>query len=128
MFEIGFLILGRPSIFWICAVILVNSFGLLIIFFNAFGNICKNVMTNLVWSDVPKDDPNFGMKMECWVIALAVCLLPTIFMKNMAELKLLSIALFMAALIFVFSNIFELILVGSDGRNPDVDYSAYTKP
>jgi amino acid permease len=128
MFEIGFLLLGRVSIYWICVVILVNSFGLLIIFFNTFGNIFKNVMTGLVWSDVAPDDANFGMKMECWVLALALFLLPSVFQKELAELKILSIALFIAALIFVFSNILELIVVGNNGRNPDNDYSQYGTP
>ena len=123
MFEIGFLLLGRVSIFWICTVILVNSFGLLIIFFNTFGNICANVVKTLIWSDVPEGEENFGMKMECWVLVLAVCLLPSVFMKELAELKILSIALFVAALVFVSSNLLELLIVGQENRNPDSSYS-----
>lgn len=105
MFEMGFLILGRSSIYWISFIIFVNSFGLLIIFFNVFGEIMKSTMTNLLWPDVDTDTPNFGMKRECWVLSLAFCLLPFVSMKELAELKLVSVALFCAAILFVLMNI-----------------------
>ena len=105
MFEMGFLVLGRSSIYWISAMIFVNSFGLLIIFFNVFGDTCKNTMTNIFWSDVDPSTPNFGMTRECWVISLAVALLPFMLMKELAELKAVSVALFTAAITFVLINV-----------------------
>ena len=79
MFELGFITLGRSSIFWICFIILVNSFGLLIIFFNVFGDTTKDAMTQVFWSDVSDEDANFGMKRACWVISLAVLITPFVF-------------------------------------------------
>ena len=52
MFEIGFLIIGRPSIFWISFTILVNSFFLIIIFLNVFGEIMKSFVITLVWPEM----------------------------------------------------------------------------
>jgi len=106
MFELGFITLGRSSIFWICWIILVNSFGLLIIFFNVFGDTTKDAMTQVFWSDVSEEDENFGMKRACWVVVLAVLILPFVFQKELAELKLISIGLFVSALIFVATNVF----------------------
>jgi len=105
MFEMGFLVLGRSSIYWISAMIFVNSFGLLIIFFNVFGDTCASTMTNIFWPDVNPDTPNFGMKRECWVLILALALLPFMLMKELAELKAVSVALFTAAIIFVLINL-----------------------
>ena len=79
MFELGFILLGRSSIFWITFIIFVNSFGLLIIFFNVFGDTFKDFMTQIFWSEVLKENENFGMKKACWVIVLAVLLLPFVF-------------------------------------------------
>ena len=128
MYEIGFLILGRSSIFWISFIIFVNSFFLLVIFFNVFGETMKATMTNIFWADVNPEEPNFGMKRECWVLSLGVLLLPFIQMKELAELKLVSIALFCAALIFVGINIIQLISRGNSLSNFDTDHSVYFKP
>jgi amino acid permease len=128
MFEMGFLILGRASIYWISFIIFVNSFGLLIIFFNVFGETTKATMTNIFWADVDTNTPNFGMKRECWIISLAVCLLPFVLMKELAELKAVSIALFSAAIVFVLMNVFQFAARGNSLSNFDDDYSAYFQP
>ena len=48
MFEMGFLIIGRPAIFWIAFVILINSFALPIIYFSVFGEILKSIETSMI--------------------------------------------------------------------------------
>ena len=44
MSEIGYMLLGRSSIFWISFIIMANSFGLNIVFFNVFGETTKSVI------------------------------------------------------------------------------------
>lgn len=115
--------MGRFSIFWICVIILINSFGLLIIFFNAFGGTTADLMKELFW---PGDDVNhIGVKPATYAIGLAVLLLPFIAMKELAELKIVSIGLFTTAILFVLVNVIQVLVRGIDKTNPDQDYSQY---
>ena len=63
------------------------------------------LMTNLVWADVSEADANFGMSKACWILVLAVLLIPSVLMKELAELKIVSVALFSSAIIFVLINL-----------------------
>ena len=101
MFEIGFLTLGRPSIFWIAAMLLVNSFGLLIIFLSSFGDTCGQFFQSLFWPD----EENFGTGRTCWVLVIAVVVFPFVLRKELAELKTMSIVLFSCAICFVVMNV-----------------------
>ena len=85
--------------------IFIQNSGLIIIFLNIFGGNMASLMTNIFWSDVDPKDPNFGMKPECWVLFISVLTLPFIVMKELAEMKLVSVSLFCAAMLFVFVNI-----------------------
>ena len=115
MFEIGFLIIGRPSIFWISFTILVNSFFLIIIFFNVFGEIMKSLMITLLLSSTEElsDSPNIVYTRDLWVLLLSICLLPFVLMKELSEMKIISITLFIAALVFVAINIVQIISRGN---------------
>lgn len=74
------------------------------------------------------DDSSFFVKKECWAIVLSVCLLPMALKKELAELKVVSIALFCAALLFVAFNIVQSLARGNSLTNPDTEYSKYFKP
>ena len=63
------------------------------------------LMTNIFWSDHDTKDPNFGMQPYIWAIGLGVFLFPFVLMKELAELKLVSVALFCSAMIFVVINV-----------------------
>ena len=101
-FEIGFLTMGRPSIFWICIIILVNSFGLLIIFFGSFGSTFAQVIKELA-TDL--DGNSIWLQPATYSIGLAILLTPFIVMKELAELKIVSIGLFTTAILFVAVNV-----------------------
>jgi amino acid permease len=45
------------------------------------------------------------MKRACWVVVLAAILIPFVFQKELAELKAISVGLFISALIFVATNV-----------------------
>ena len=100
------MLLGKSSIYWISVILLANSIGLEIVYMNVFGDTAKSVMTEIFWPDVSKDDANFGMTRACWVLCLAVLLFPLLLLKELAELKQVSIALFMATCVFVVTTIF----------------------
>lgn len=101
MFEMAFLILGRASIFIISGGLFIQSFGLIIIFFTVFGSTAAQFYINLAESTQTEETVKTWM-----IIGLATLLFPTILMKELAELKIVSLSLFGAALIFVFINIF----------------------
>lgn len=81
-------------------IILINSIGLLIIFFSVFGDTAATVVKALFYAD-EDDTDNFVTKRSCWVLILSILLIPFILMKELAELKAVSVALFSAAIIFV---------------------------
>lgn len=99
MFEMAFLILGRASIFIISGGLFIQSFGLIIIFFNVFGATASSFYSNLAGASL--DEPGMMETPLPWIVGLAVLLFPSIFMKELAELKIVSLSLFAAALIFV---------------------------
>lgn len=117
--------MGRVSIFWISFVILANSIGLLIIFFSIFGDVAAGMMSAIFWPDVAEIDANFGMKRPCYVLILSVFLIPFILMKELAELKWVSISLFSAAILFVIVAVLQLICRGNALTNKDKLYSDY---
>lgn len=127
MYEQGFVLMGRPSIFLISFLTFVQSFGLIVIFFQIFGGTMAQFMTNIIWPDVPADEANFGMTKTCWVLALAVLLLPAVLMKELAELKIVSVTLFLSVIAYVIILTIQLLARGNSLSNLDVD-AHYWKP
>ena len=57
------------------------------------------------------------------ILVLGGVLFPTIFMKELAELKIVSLSLFAAALVFVVMNIGTFLVRGKFPEpNPDMSY------
>ena len=48
LYEIGYILMGRTSIFVIASVIIINSFGLVIIYFIVFGDTAGQLIANFV--------------------------------------------------------------------------------
>jgi len=104
--------------------LLVNSFGLIVIFINVFSRITLSFMQALFW---PDDEVNehWGVNRTTYALGMAIALLPTTFMKEIAELHLVSLSLFTAALLFVVINILQLMIRGNQWENTDLHYNGY---
>ena len=79
MYEIGYILFKRPSIFGISAIVIVNSFGLLIIYFIVFGDTLKSLVRDMSHSKIDGDD--FMGKRAIYVIMLTLLLVPVILQK-----------------------------------------------
>ena len=80
MFEIGYILFKRTSIFYICSIIILNSFGLMLIYFIVFGDTLSSLIKNLN-SSVDKD--NFFGQRKAYVIILGTVLIPLILKKEL---------------------------------------------
>ena len=118
LFEIGYIIFKRNSIFLICSIIILNSFGLMLVYFIVFGDTLSSVVMNLN-SNVTSDD-FFGKRMA-YVIILSLSLCPLILKKELQELKIISVLLFVSIFTFITLTITQLIRGGVKQFNRDFD-------
>jgi len=51
LYEIGYMVTGRSSIFLISLIISINSFGLMMIYFNIFAKISQSVAISIFYND-----------------------------------------------------------------------------
>lgn len=109
MFEMGYIIFKRNSIFFICSIIILNSFGLMLVYFIVFGDTLSSLVSDLN-SNVNEDD-FFGKRMA-YVIILSLCLVPLILKKELQELKIISVFLFVSIFTFIILTITQLIRGG----------------
>jgi amino acid permease len=135
MFEIGYILFKRTSIFYICAIIIMNSFGLMLIYFIVFGDTLSSLMINLSKTDSIDVDSFFGQR-KAYVIILGAMLTPLILKKELQELKIISVFLFVAIFSFILLTISQLIINGvqifngdfNDDNPPEFDHIDYYLP
>lgn len=80
LFEIGFILFKRRSIFFVCFIIIFNSLGLMLIYFIVFGDTMSSVVSDLS-ENITKDD--FLGKREAYVILLSLLLVPLVIKKEL---------------------------------------------
>jgi amino acid permease len=108
--DIGFFIAGRWTIFFISLVIFTISFGCCIIYFIVFGDICKSLVSTFVY-DGNKDNLLSSGRFV-YVLTLAAILLILIVRKQIKELKIASIFLFLGVMAFLVIFIYQLMVEG----------------
>ena len=101
LYEIGYMLIGRKSIYIISLANFVLAFGLMMIYFIVFGDIMGSMMTQLVFDD-PKDKGSFVTSRPCYVIMLGILLFPVCIKKEIKELTTTSIILFTGIFSFIF--------------------------
>ena len=102
MYELGFLTMGKCSIYFISITILISLFGCMMIYFIIFGDISASLVEQLVY---PNEQNVFTVRTP-YVLTLGFLMIPFIIQKKLSELKCVSILLFSA--IFTFIGLFIL--------------------
>ena len=98
MYEIGYMVAGRKSIYMISGITAVLSFGLMMIYFIVFGDICKSMISDIFFE---KDSKSFFVSRTCYIMLLGSSLFPMIIKKELKELKIASVILFLGISSFI---------------------------
>ena len=106
LYEIGYMINGRSSIFVIASLVIVNSLGLCMIYFITFGDTMGQVVASFI--DGASLDSDWYTSRFLYIIILAAFLVIVILKKELAELEWISIVLFVSLGLFVLLNIVQL--------------------
>ena len=124
MFEIGYVLFKRPSIFGVSTIIIINSAGLMLIYFITFGDTFASIVTDL--SSTVTDEQFFGQRVA-YVIIICLLLLPLVLKKQLQELKIISWILFSSLFIFILLTITQLGIDGASAFNPDFHFDLLKK-
>ena len=111
--------LGRKSVFIINAIVFIGCFQLMILYFMIIGDILASFARQIL-----NELDTFRTSRACYVIIVGIMLFPMIFKKEIYELKLASVMLFIAIFLFVVVFIFQLVSAGTD-QNDDEDFKNY---
>ena len=115
------MIIGRSSIFWISIMIAVLAFGLMLIYFIVFGDIMKSISAQLFYGG--KFNSFFATR-AFFVLLLGIATFPLIIKKEIQELKIASIILFIGISSFLLILTGEMIFEGNF-ENHDESYDEY---
>ena len=106
LYEIGYMTIGRGSIFFLSSVFLINAVGLCLIYFIVFGDTGAIMVASFV------EDENYGTVWWTsrwpYTMFLAVILLPIVLMKDLAEFAWVSYVLFGTLGLFIVVNVIQL--------------------
>lgn len=117
--EIGFLLMGRSSVFIVSSLVLINAVGSLIAYFNIFGGILASVYTDFI-----SREEGILSKPEIYIVILSLLILPPMLKKSVEELEIIAQILFATVILLEFTIIYSLITVGTS-LNPDTELSQY---
>ena len=79
LFEIGFILFKRSSIFMVCFIIIFNSLGLMLIYFIVFGD----TLSSVIRTTTSLDDSNFFTTKPCYIIIITALLIPLVLKKEL---------------------------------------------
>lgn len=120
MYELGFVTMGVFSIYLISIIILISGTGCTMIYFIVFSNISTSLAENFY----PPETDNLMTDRTIYVIGLAVLMVPAVLKKMLAEMKIVSVLLFMSIAIFILLFLIQLLTLGSI-ENHDETYGQY---
>ena len=106
LYEIGYMIIGRSSIFVLGSIFFFNALGLCMIYFMVFGDTLGQLAAS--FTDQYHLDDVWYTSRYCYTIPLAVILLPVVLKKELAELAWISYVLFTSLTIFVILNFIQV--------------------
>lgn len=114
------MVIGRKSIYWISSIIAIMAFGLMMIYFIVFGDICSTLMSDVIYGG----KNGFWSSRVIYILMLAAALFPLIIRKELKELKIASLILFLGVASFIFIFLFQILFEGNFD-NLDESYSEY---
>ena len=95
LFEIGFWLFKRPSIFFISVILLINSIGLVTVYLIVYATTMESIFNDLFGLS-GSSYLHFIAKKEFWIIFLALGITPIIMKKDIQEMYLISVVLFIS--------------------------------
>jgi amino acid permease len=119
-YELGFMLYGRLSIYYISAVIAIQAFGLMMVYFIVFADISRSIVVQVFKLSAS----SVFSSRACYCAILGVGLFPQIIKKELKELKIASIILFVGISTFLAVLADELITEG-ESANHDKSFEAY---
>lgn len=115
MYEIGYILMNRSSIFVISAIIFPGSAGTVMVYFITYSGIMVDTMLSLL--DVTEETATGFNKVliakEAWIILLGIIMLPVVLKKELQELHIVSVSLFVSMITFIFSLFVQLCTYGT---------------
>ena len=124
LYELGYLLMGKPAIYAICGVILFQCMGVLMVYFIIFGDTMSEVFRQMVTGNdiagimsdeevlVDLETKSPAVQAFCtrsaFVIFSAAILAPALFKKEMKEMKIFSYLLFLAVVVIVIITGYDL--------------------
>ena len=103
LYEIGYMIIGRSSIFVLGSIFFINAFGLCMIYFIVFGDTLAQLAVSFSGGEETLGSV-WWTERYCYSVPLAVILLPIVIKKELAELAWISYVLFTSLTLFVLLN------------------------
>lgn len=100
----------RKSIFLISGILNVNSLGLVMVYFIVYSNTIQSVVSDL--TSLPAD--SFWVGRTFWVLILAILILPVCLKKELQELHIVSLTLFVAVCVFILIIFVQLLYYGTN--------------
>ena len=115
------MILGRKSIFMVSAMISILSFGLMMIYFIIFADISVSLISQLFYNGLKN---GIVTERAFYAVILGIMMFPLIIKKELKELKIASVILFLGIASFLMILTFQLIFEGNFDNN-DETYESY---
>ena len=87
LYELGYILFKRKSIFAISLILFINSFGLVMVYFMIFGNTIGSILGSTVGGvksvDTTISGEYFLYQRTLYILILAIALLPVIIQKEL---------------------------------------------
>lgn len=126
LFDIGFMLIGKKSIYIVSSAQFVMCSGLMMVYFIVFGDILSSMMSQLVFT-AEEDKCTVFTSRTFYIVLLGAVCFPFIIKKELKELKVASIILFTGVACFIIIMLSQLLIEGNK-FNKDKSYSAYLYP
>ena len=107
LYELGYMLNGRASIFIIAITMIINSLGLCMIYFITFGDTMGQLVASFV--DGAELGSEWYTSRFFYVLILASLLIVVILKKELAELEWISLVLFVSLGLFILMDFVQLV-------------------